>query len=279
MIPQYIHTLDLGFLLWADNYLLNKGQAFTVNTSKLYYTPDSRIPSNWVAYSSPFKSWVNDSGVAGAYIPHSISGSFGTINEGQSGMMIDHENGRVIFTGGNFPTNLEITGTYSFKDFNIYPTNDSLEKIIIDNKYYLNSRFGDTESGIQPYQLVTPAIFVNITTHDTVPYAFGGLNNCIPTITMSILAETSWQLDGVLSIFGDSSQKYFPLVDMSMDPVNEYGGLKSGYNYTQIAKNAPLNQYVFIKSAKGSKMSDQLKAQNTLYVGLVDFELENARST
>jgi len=278
MNTQFLHKAELGFLLWADNFLCNRAQAYTTHTSRLYYTPDDRLHESKIAYASPFKGWVYDSGVQGAYIPSSISGSLGTLTEGQSGLQFDYENGRVILNSG-VGTNLNLTGTYSFKDFNIYPTNEGLEQIIVENKYYLNSRFDRTQTGIPPYDFVTPAIFVNFSTVSNKPFAFGGLQLSQPTASMVVLAEEPWQLQGVINTFVDAAEKYFPLVEASIDPINESGALRSGYNYTNIAASRPASDLVRIDSVRGSRLTDSIKTNEGLYVGLIDFQLSYARTT
>lgn len=279
MDTQFIHNVELGFLLWADNRLCNKGQAYTTVSTKLYPMEDDRLPPTYVRYSSPFKEWVYDSGVQGAIVPHSISGSQGVISEGQSGMQFDYSNGGVIFTGGNIPRTLDLTGTYSFKDFNIYSSNDSWESLISEKKYYLNSRFNRQPTGIQPWDLVTPAIFVNASNLSSKALAFGGLKDFTPNVSMLILAENKWQLDGVMSVFQDSQEKYFPILPMSTDPIQPYGNLKSGYDYSVIARNANQNDYVFIESVKTSALSDRIKVIDSLYAGVVNFQLSAARLT
>jgi hypothetical protein len=279
MNAQFLHKAELGFILWADNFICNRAQAFTTTTERLYPMVDPRLPTGWVSYSSPFKSWICDSGVNGAYIPNSISGSFGTILEGQSGMMIDFDNGRVIFTGGSFPTNLVMSGTFSAKDFNIYPSNDGMEALIVENKYFNNSRYNRAETGVNPYDYVTPAIAVNISISENKPWAIGGLRESRPIVTALIMADTDYQLQSALSVFTDSSEKYFPQLEMSQDPIGVYGNLKSGYNYSNISSAAPMNDFIFIESVRGSKVSDRVKGNQELYYGLLEFRLSTARTT
>lgn len=276
---QFSHKTSLGFILWVDNLICNNGQAFVTTTQKLFYQPDDRLPPGWVSYASPFKSWVCDSSIAGTTVPTSISGSLGIINNSQSGMMIDYDNGRVIFTGSAFPIDADLTGTFSFKEFNIYPTNDGIEKLIAENKSYINSRFGRLITGIAPYSDALPAVFINTSSMNNDAFSFGGLQESRPKITALVIAETSWQLDGVLNILTDSSTKYFPIWTAN-DPLGVYGQLISGnFNYTNIIANSPINNYVYVEDVKSSKISDQATNNPELYYGVAIFQLSNVRVT
>ena len=159
MKPQYQHELMTSFMLWFDNHLLNKGEAYSNQTGTLYYFNDSRLPDGYKAYASPYKQWVTDSSIVGSVnpvIPTSFMGS-GRADD----IIFDFENGRIIETGNNFGTNETITGTFAVKDFNIYLTNDTEEDLILENKFQLNSRYNKTESGVEPYDQMTPAIFLS----------------------------------------------------------------------------------------------------------------------
>jgi hypothetical protein len=60
MKPQYQHDLMTSFMLWFDNHLLNKGEAYSNQTGQLYYFNDSRLPDGYKAYASSYKQWVTD---------------------------------------------------------------------------------------------------------------------------------------------------------------------------------------------------------------------------
>jgi len=104
-----------SFSLWFDNNLLQKGEAYSNKTGAFYHHEDSRLPSSYKAYASPYKQWVNDSSVLGdinPIIPTEFNGS------GRSDdLVFDFENGRIIETGGNFSNSETITGSFCVKDF------------------------------------------------------------------------------------------------------------------------------------------------------------------
>ena len=278
--PQFSQLTVVSFMPFMDNTILQKGQAYTNTTSRLYYQPDPVLGTGYVAYASPFKQWVWDSGVSGANILSSVTGSFGSISRGQSGMMVDYINGRVIFNAA-VGTNLIMSGSYAFKDMNMYVANQTQERQIFSNHYYLNSRFNNQATGAVPaYSYVTPCIFVTSSNEDNPAWALGGLYNTSFTIGINVLAENETQLLGVLSLLAELKDTAFPLLPLSAWPLNEYGDYKggSGYNYQTIIQQYgnPANLY-FINNVKTSLVSDYAKIDESVFLGIADFNVSKVR--
>tara|TARA_R100000081_G_C4641511_1_gene78082 strand:- start:155 stop:511 length:357 start_codon:yes stop_codon:yes gene_type:complete len=110
------------------------------------------------------------------------------------------------------------------------------------------------------------------------------------TIKAVVLAENSYQLDGILSIFTDSNYVSIRKVDFEDHPSTEYGGLKktnpreshilsgtSYYSYDQLVSDQ--NTVFNIENVSTSKFSE--RAQNALpgdlKVGFIDFDVQIAR--
>ena len=155
MKPQYKHELMTSFMLWFDHELLQEGEAYSNKTGTLYAKSDSRLPNTYISAQSNYKQWVNDSSITGEVnpiIPTDFQGSGRADN-----IVFDFDNGRIIETGGSFTTGDALTGTFAVKDFNIYLTNETEEDLILENKFQINSRYGDPSmSGIDPYDQVVP---------------------------------------------------------------------------------------------------------------------------
>ena len=122
MKEQFIHTLTNSFMLWFDNFLLKKGEAFSNQTGAFYHTPDNFLDDSYVPFSSPYKQFVTDSSIVGATLPTGIAGN---------SHYIDYDNGRIVETGSNYTSSSTITGTFAVKDFNIYFTNETEEDLVI----------------------------------------------------------------------------------------------------------------------------------------------------
>lgn len=278
MKPQYQHELMSSFFLWFDNHLLQKGEAYSNQTGYLYNFQDSRLPEPYKVYASPYKQWVNDSSISGAVnpiIPNVFNGY-----ERSDNIIFDFENGRIIETGGGFDGNESISGSFAVKDFNVYLTNETEEDLILENKFELNSRYLKSPSGISPYDQVAPAIFINCEYMRNEGFAFGGEEKTTNTIKAIVLAEDSYQLDGVLSIFADSTRKPIAKIPFDKNPQTEYGDIKEGYyNYTNLS-----NQYLsanpyYIEDVVVSKFSEraQNKIAGDLKIGFIDFEVSTNR--
>ena len=278
MKPQYQHELMTSFMLWFDHELLQKGEAYSNQTGTLYYDNDSRLPSTYKAYSSPYKQWVGDSSITGSINPIIPTGFN---NSGRADNIIfDFENGRIIETGGSFDAAETLTGSFAVKDFNIYLTNESEEDLILENKFALNSRYNQTESGVKPYDQMVPAIFLNCEFMTNEGFAFGGEDKSTSNIKAIVLADSEYQLDGALSIFADSARKSFPKIPFSGHPSTEYGDTKEGsYSYTVLSNTFDSSNPYYIEDVTVSKFSQ--RAQNNvpgdLKVGFIDFEVCTSR--
>jgi len=269
----------LSFSQWLDNWLLANGQAYTNTVSRFYHQADTSLPASTVAYASPFKSFVWDSGVSGANILESISGSNGVISRGQSGMMVDFVNGRVLLDSA-VGTAATISGSYAFKDFNLYFANQSQERMVFSNKYYLNSRFARPVTGIPPaYDMVTPCIFISNVAEENEPMGFGGLYNTKTHITLNIMAETIPQLQGAMSLITTAEQVNFPQLNTNVWPLNSYGDYKSGYNYqTILGQYGQGNNLYTITDISASTFGDGVKIDESVFCGIVEMVVERQRT-
>lgn len=282
MKPTFSHDVINSFFLWFDNFIMKKGDAYKTYTTKLYNYTDSRLGNGKVVYASPYKQWVYDKSITGATIPSgfTINGSF--TPTGTSGMQIDFENGRIIFNSG-VSKNLNISGTYSIKEINSYINDQPEDNLIIEGKYVTNSRFTVQESGIAPYNAVTPAVFNSIQTTHNQPFAFGGEDETICRVKTVAFCENLYQLDGLLSVFADSFNEIFSKIPMIAHPLGEFNFLKtglypSGYNYDTVSSSYS-SDTLFVSHVETSKIKDSvLKELNpTLHIGFIDFELKAYR--
>jgi hypothetical protein len=261
---------------------MKKGEAYKTYTTQLYYTNDDRLGNGKISYSSPYKQWMYDHSITGATIPSgfTIDGNF--VSTGTSGMNIDFDNGRIIFNSG-VSTGLNISGTYTVKEINSYITDQPEDNLIIENKYVTNSRFTVTESGIPPYNPVTPCVFASIENTNNIPFAFGGEDETTSRIKLVAFCENLYQLDGLLSIFADSFNEAFSKIPMTAHPLGEFGAIKTGlyptgYNYTNL-NSAYNSDILFVSDVETSKIKDSvLKELNPiLHIGFIDFDIKSFR--
>ena len=282
MKPTFTHNVINSFFLWFDNFLMTKGDAYKTYTTKLYNYEDPRLGGDKVVYGSPYKQWVYDKNITGTTTPSGFTINNQFVSTGTSGMKIDFDNGRIIFNSG-VSTDLNVTGTYSVKEVNSYITDQPEDNLIIENKFVTNSRFTVSENYIAPYNPVTPCIFASIETAHNTAFAFGGEDETKCIIKVVAFCENLYQLDGVLSIFGDSYNEIFSLIPMTGHPLGEFNELKTGvyptgYNYKNLS-NAYNSQTLFISHVETSKIRDSvIKELNPiLHIGFLDFEIKTYR--
>ena len=282
MKPTFSHNVVNSFFLWFDHFLMTKGEAYKTFTTKLYNYSDPRLGGDKVIYGSPYKQWVYDKSITGATIPTGFTINGSIVPTGTSGMKIDFDNGRIIFNSG-VSTDLNITGTYSVKEVNSYVTDQPEDNLIIENKYVTNSRFTVTEDYIPAYNPVTPCIFASIETAHNTAFAFGGEDETKCIVKLVAFCENLYQLDGLLSIFGDSYNEFFSLIPMTGHPLGEFNEIKTGvyptgYDYNNLSKSYN-SQKMFISHVETSKIRDSvLKELNPiLHIGFLDFEITTYR--
>lgn len=282
MKPTFSHDVVSSFFLWFDNFLLKKVEAYKTYTTKFYNYSDDRLGDSKVVYGSPYKQWVYDNSITGATIPSGVTIDSAFVPTGTSGMRFDFDNGRIIFNSG-VSTGLDISGTYSVKEINSYITDQTEEKLIIQNKYITNSRFTVTENYIPPYTPATPCVFVSMEQMDNQPFAFGGEDLTTCYVKAVAFCENLYQLDGILSTFADSFNETFNKIPMTGHPIGEFGAVKSGvyptgYDY-KVVNSANSAQKFYIDDVETSKIRDNdLKQLNPdMNIGFIDFEIKTSR--
>jgi hypothetical protein len=278
MIEQYQHSATSAFILWFDNYLLKKGQAFSNKTGSFFNYDDDRLDSRFKAFGSPYKQWVTDSSINGAVIPSGVHINE-TFTPRSSSTILDFQNGRALISG--ISKTASVTGQFSVKDFNVYFSNEGEEDLIIDKKYKPNSRiFSPPQSYISPYDVVVPCIFISSESMRNEPFAFGGEDTTKTQMKAVIFAEDSYQLDGALSIFADSLNEVITPIPFSEYPMTEFGDVKGGsYSYDSL-KNAYKNlNPMFVEDVVTSKLTDKARKSlsQDLFIGFIDFEISQQR--
>lgn len=277
MIPQYIHTLSSSFALWADHVLLKRGLAYVNKTGEFIHYNDGRLPSGWNAWGSPDKQWVANSAVTGATVPSGVyvNSSF---SGRSSGLILDYENGRIL-TSGISPS-ATITGSYSAKEINVYPTNQDEESLIVEKtQENANQKIGTSINTryLPPYSQKIPAVFVNVQTQENTPFALGGMDLTVNKVNLVIMTKHPYELDGVLGLFADTADEIFKEIPFDSYPYTEQGDVKSLYNYETLA--AQSQEYYSIDEVKSSKATDSLRRSlgTQLYIGFVDMEISKPR--
>lgn len=281
MQPTYENNLIASLFLYAEHTVAQELVAYQSVTTRLFPTVDPSIPSSYRSYSSPLKGFLYDSGISGAVIINSVSGGgFSAPLTRASGIFIDYPNGRVLVPAA-LGSNLVLTGTASYPELRTYTANETEEAILTQGKYFVNPRFVSplTASGAPPNTYATPAVFIApLATHNRA-YQLGGTVETKVTMTMTVLAESPYQLSAMLSLWGDKRYSYFPLVPIAADPLNQWGDTKSGFNYKAvIAQYGTPGNLVYIEDVRTARVSDRVKFHPQLFVGIIDVDTCFVRS-
>ncbi len=281
MKEMYSHKVLTSFKLWFDYTLLSKADAYkNVPTGYLYKTPDDGLYQGYTAWSSPFRQWVSDSSISGALIPNGIRVSGVPIANPivPPNYSYDYENGRLITTE-DLPTNVPISTQYAVKDFNVYTIPEEHQQLIFEGTFLFNPRYSlvSETKGVTPYDYVAPACFIVNSSSENKPFAFGGEQDTKSKFRVIVVAEDDFKLDGVLSLFRDLTESVFSLVNLSDDPFNELGSLKSPtYTYPLLAE-ARKGRYVFIEKVTTAKLKGSRINSPQLKFGIIDFYLSEPR--
>jgi len=260
-------------LMWLDNKILSKGEAFKNFSSKFYPIPN--LYSNLHSYGLPFKQIVCDSSITGADLLSGVYINNTFYTEGQSNLSgINPSEGQIYF-GQNVGSN--VSGKYAVKDFNMYLTSDPEENILFETQYKIKPKTSQASTGLAPNSIAYPAIFIKNNGGFNKPYAFGGLDKTSVEIRLLVLSDSAFNLDAVCSILRDTSKSYIPVIRSS--PFNNYGFLKSGYyNYNSLASESDLNEAAFISDVMISKIANtENKLNPGIFPAAIDIILENIR--
>ena len=279
MIAQHENKVMASLMLYVDNKVCEKGQAF--NNYSSFFNETRQEYSSIYGYGAPFRQFVMDesimNGQAGS--PTIITGAFldgDPIYLGESGFhSINHNKGHLYFTEQHLGEN-RLSGDYSVKEYNIHLTNDTEAEVLFETKHHLNPKIIEDAKPLDPEVKTYPAIFLKSVNSNNVPFAYGGIDNTIMDVRCIILGDSSFSLDAVCSILRDLSKTTVPFVqdDLPLNSLGAYTG--QAYNYTGIATGeGPWIDSVDISQNLGVDRYGELKSD--IYAAFADFRLFDVR--
>jgi hypothetical protein len=279
MKAAYITNLMSSFYLWLDHEILARGEAFINYSGKLYNSPDPNFPNNTI-YGAPFRQWVYDSSIPNVNIPSGIFVNGSYVARGTNGLNIDFNKGRAILN--NEIVSNDVTANYSFKEYNIYYTDEREEKLLFEKAYNITPKINQVTGALGYLDTPYPCIFIKHRMGENVPFAFGGEDSTQTMVRCIVLASNSFSLDGLISILSDSARKVFPVLSPNDFPFNYFGDFKTGnnFNYIELCQNQPRYNLVHIDRVTVSKLDeiDNAKINKKCVGALIDFELSDIRN-
>jgi len=275
----YDHVLVASFMSWFDFTLVNNGGAF-FNASSLLYPTKSDYYSNQYLYSAPYRPWAYDTGVSGVSVPTGVYDANGNFLTRDSGIYISFDKGVI---GSNSPLAAPLSGSYTVREFDVFYTNEDEDTFISQTKFEHKPQTSmQIPSTGLPYSTRTfPCCAVKYNAGDNKDFMFGGTQNTVSQFRVLVVADSSFQIDGVLSIFRDSRLSNFTLLGPSQLPFNSVGDYKGGvpFNYLNNISTNPEN-FIWISDVDCLKLSDAAATRvgQKLYTAMIDFTVERPRN-
>jgi len=283
MKGQYDNRLMSSFMLWFDHTLTKKGEAFT-NTESLFYSVDN-LYQGYYTYGTPFRQFVADSSIPNATVISGVYVDEVFKNRTESNFTgINYGMGQAYFTTDQGAK--KISGDYAVKDFNIFLTNKTEEKLLFETQFQLNNKVSTDPTGLPPESMTYPAVFLKNMGGKNEAFAFGGTQKTDLNVRAIVMADSQFALDATASIFRDENHNYVPVLEENEMPFNHLGDFSNleDYNYTGVtAGKIGTDNDVYIKNVYISKIGGVSYAgidnlNPNAYTALVDFELEKIRS-
>ena len=231
VIDHIIQESLLEFLNYRTQIDL---KAYHNATGELYRYIDPR--TKLVAYGAPEAGWVYNK------VPNRIRPIISGFTPGISGFIgPDYVNGRFMFSG-NF-TAPTLTGSYTVAEVNYYLTSSTESKLLFETKYQQTPVLNAADSYIEPYNFITPCVFVKSYQTQNEPYCLGGDNCSVFNFKIVALMENEYQLAGIQKIIRDAYQCVFPLLNGGV--INQFGGAWDlTWDYQYFAENNPYRGYI-----------------------------------
>ena len=285
MKPQFDNQVMSSMLLWFDNKLLTKGEAHQNTTGQFYSVSDEYYGYN--TYASTYSQIVSDASVSGATIPTGLYAGNTLVNVGEGGSdglyAIDYNNGRSYWSGAQ---SLNVTGSFSIKDFNVFLTNSTEDEILFQTQYTnRNESSTGVPTGLEPGTKTYPVVYIKNDGSFNEPFSFGGQDNTVMNIRAIVIADSQFEIDAIGSLFRDQEKTYVPIFEAEEMPFNQFGYYKNDlqYNYTGVTAGKSENQHFFLEEVNVSRFDRVLenevrKFNPNVFSTIIDFEISKVRS-
>ncbi len=270
------HDIKGSVLLWLDHLLISEGQGFA-NWTGTFTSAGQTNKNGLYGQITPPRQWVYDSSVSGAVIPTGFYNN--SVLTGRSNsLFLDFDHGQLLSTS-KLNT---VSGVVSYKEINVYTSNQTEEFLLFDRTYPGNSINFPPYTGFSAGDRTAPLIFVKQNAPRNKILSFERLSETITPIRLILVCTNEWQFQSICSLISDKKEKNIPLFMGSEMPINQFGDLKTGYfNYDNSVKQIQPdgNRLCQIKDVRISTFTDQVNFLiNPIAVaGFVDIDLANYR--
>lgn len=226
---QFDHQLMSSLLLFLDHEILNKGNAYT-NISGRLYKVDSPYTGLY-AYAAPFKQLVNDISILNASVITGVYLNGVPVNIGTSGLSIINHNQGVVYFSNQLSDNIVVSGRYAVKDVNIKITDKTEDKLLFETKYVPSLKYNQVVSGLALDVETLPALHLRYLDTDAIPAAFGGLRDNKILVRGLLITKDEFQKIGACNILKNLTHRIIPYITgvTPFDILGNYTGLNYSY--------------------------------------------------
>jgi len=284
MKPQFDNQIMSSFLLWFDNKLLSKGEAYQNTTGEFYSVSDEFY--GYDTYASSYSQLVSDVSVSGVVIPTGLYVGNNLVNVGEGGSdglyAIDYGNGRSYWSGTQ---SSNVTGSFSIKDFNVFLTNSTEDEILFQTQYTNRNEISTVvPTGLEAGTKTYPVVYLKNNGSFNEPFAFGGQDNTVMNVRAIVIADSQFDIDAIGSLFRDLKTTNISIFEASEMPFNQFGYYKNNiqYNYTGVVASKAGSEGIFLEDVNVARFDRVLenevrKFNPNVYSTLIDFELNKVR--
>ena len=284
MKPQFDNQIMSSFLLWFDNKLLTKGEAYQNTTGEFYSVSDEFY--GYDTYASSYSQLVSDVSVSGVVIPTGLYVGNNLVNVGEGGSdglyAIDYGNGRSYWSGTQ---SSNVTGSFSIKDFNVFLTNSTEDEILFQTQYTNRNEISTVvPTGLEAGTKTYPVVYLKNNGSFNEPFAFGGQDNTVMNVRAIVIADSQFDIDAIGSLFRDLKTTNISIFEASEMPFNQFGYYKNDvqYNYTGVTATKDESKSIFLEDVNVARFDRVLenevrKFNPNVYSTLIDFELNKVR--
>jgi len=282
MKVQFEHNLMSSFYLWFDSILCSEGEAvITGTTQRFYYGDGIDTPSDMNAFYSSANQFCVDSPLAPSGVL--IDGSEFQQSTTGTKILIDNNKGRILLDK-SLGTDISVSGAFVQKEVNLYTTNETEEEILLKQEFYIDSgeTYSESSDQLASAKYYLPCVFLSNNISENKGFALGGTRDTSTMIRATILATSNYQLDGILSLFRDKSERCVGIISAENYPYGEYWHLRDyPYTYTGYLGENKIDD-TFIKTVRAYKLTEKGqemlgKVSKGIYIGYLDFNLSTIR--
>jgi len=286
---QYDHLVNSSLLLWVQNLIEGRGQAFASGSGYFYDTQEV-YGGRW-SYSLPYQPILSDSSIGGATVMTGIYLDNTFITTGVSGLTgINYAKGTVYFNSGityaSNPAHTRISGNFCISEFSYKLTNEPEENLLFETKYSLKPKVNQTITGLGPSDATFPVIYIKPFNSMNKEFALGGTEETVNSYRLIVLADSQFQVDGVSCLIRDRVRGIIPLLTgVTEMPFNAFGGYSGpvyNYNTTFTGKFSTVNSAMLtdvrVTKLFGQGTQELRKMNPKVFAGIVDLDLSSYRS-